>query len=134
MNEREKLEKSVKERNIKGILPEGMEKILEEAENQRRKGNCEGAKEALSQNMDYHNSTLNLIYGLLLGIFSSIFIQSAFGIFAEIIKKKYFLLFYILFSGISILVLVIVVWKLIESIKQTRRLMRYYERIIKENS
>lgn len=114
-------------------LPPEIVKKIGEAENQRKKSNYEGAKEAFSQNIDYHNSTLNLIYGLLLGIFSSILIQSAFGIFTEIIKKEYLLFSYILLSGISVIVLAIVSYILIESIKQTRRMMNYHQKIMKEN-
>lgn len=109
-------------------LPPEIVKKIGEAENQRKKSNYEGAKEAFSQNIDYHNSTLNLIYGLLLGIFSFIFIQSAFGIFTEIIKKGYLLFSYILLSGISVVILAIVSWILIESIKQTRRMMNYHQK------
>lgn len=130
------VDKNNKKEEIKSktltLLPK-LVKQIGETESQRKKGNYEGAKEALFQNINYHNSTLNLVYGLLLGIFSSIFIQSAFGIFIEIIKKEYLLFFYILFSGISAVVLVIVSWILIESVKQTRIMMNYHKKIMKEN-
>lgn len=127
------MENNKERKSFNTRLPKEFVKKMVDDLKQEKKSNYEGAKEAFSQNMDYHNSTLNLIYGLLLGIFSSIFIQSAFGVFTEIIKKEYILCAYILLSGVSIIVLAIVSWVLIESIKQTRRMMDYHQKIMKEN-
>ena len=68
--------------------------------------------EAWDQNLNYYNSLLNLLYGLLLGFGGSLLVQSFFGVLTEIVRPGYIIYIYaflvlIALTSLTILALLI---------------------------
>jgi len=91
--------------------------------NSMEKERLDSINDCLTQNINEHNANLNLLWGILLGIFSSLIIQ----ISLEILKlndKKISLLFFFLI--ISFFLFFIIIFKITKTIKQTRKLIEYH--------
>lgn len=100
---------------------------------QMSENNYDGSKEAWNQNLNYQNNTLNLIYGLVIGIFSAVFMQSIFEILKIIIKEEFYFFIFTFLAIISLLILVIISFVLFKSMKQADNMRKRHERIMKES-
>ncbi len=129
------------EKKVKEILKkEGKEfpnqkKIFEDATAKIKgiyKNHYEGFKECWDFALNYYNSSLHLIYGVVIGIFSSIFIQSLYWITNEIVKEEYLLLINILVTGFSGIILLIFGLIFFKEMKQIKNVMKKNEKGMKE--
>lgn len=114
--------------------------IFEKAKGQTKeisKDYHEGFKECRDFALNYYNSVLHSIYGVGIGLFASIFIQSIYGITNEIVKEEYLIFSNLIiaeFSGIILLMLGIFLYKDLkqvkEFIKKNKKSMRESKKMI----
>ncbi len=125
---RKTLEEFAKKNNIKGMSAGEFAKKMSGELKNIYKNHYEGFKECWDFSLNYYNSTLHLIYGIVIGIFASIFIQALYWIINEIIKEEYLLLSNILIAGFSGVILLIFGLIFFKEIKQIKNIMRKNER------
>lgn len=104
-------------------------KFLEEIEQR----NYEGFKECLDSALTEHNNTLNLIYGLVIGVFSAVFMQSIFELLKIIIKEEYLFFIFSFLAMISFFILVIISSMLFKTMRQMRNYTKKCEKNMKDS-
>lgn len=131
-NSRRILKEFAKKKGIKGMSADEFAKKMNEELKSINKNHYEGFKECWDFALNYYNSSLNLIYGIVIGIFASTFIQSLHWILNEIVKKEYLLLVNISVAGFSGIILLIACFIFFKEIKQIKSIMRRNEKGMKD--